>query len=80
MGLLTVGSAAKPSPKLLAGEEGSKQLVAVKQEGERGLSAYFEQEKATAVLGESGLPPMPPTVGVVKEKKYEEAPTSYGEV
>lgn len=79
VGLLTLGSAANPSPKLLAGEEGSKQLVAVKQEGEKGLAAYFEQEKATAVLGEGGLPPMPVTVGTQKEVKYQEGPTSYGD-
>lgn len=59
VGLLTVGSAANPSPKLLAGEEGQKQLVLVKEEGSKGLSHYFETEKATSVLGEGGLPPMP---------------------
>ncbi|KAJ9606563.1 hypothetical protein H2200_008571 [Cladophialophora chaetospira] len=79
VGLLTLGSAANPSPKLLAGEEGGKQLVAVKQEGEKGLSAYFEQEKAAAVLGENGLPPMPVNFGQKKDVKYEPAPTSYGE-
>jgi len=59
VGLLTVGSAAAPSPKLLKGEEGTKQLVAVKDEGEKGLAAYFEKEKGAAVLGEGGMPPMP---------------------
>jgi hypothetical protein len=59
VGLLSMGSAAKPSPKLLAGEEGMKQLVAVKEEGSKGLSAYFDGQKGTAVLGEGGLPPMP---------------------
>jgi hypothetical protein len=59
VGLLTMGSAANPSPKLLAGEEGQKQLVAVKEEGQKGLSAYFERQKGTAVLGQNGLPPMP---------------------
>lgn len=59
VGLLTVGNAANPSPKLLAGEEGSKQLVAVKQDGEKGLATFFEKEKAAAVLGEGGVPPMP---------------------
>jgi hypothetical protein len=33
--------------------------VAVKQDGEKGLAAYFESEKAAAVLGENGLPPKP---------------------
>lgn len=59
VGLLTVGSAASPSPKLLAGEEGTKQLVAAKEEGEKGLATYFEKEKATTVLGQDGLPPTP---------------------
>jgi len=59
VGLLTVGSAANPSPKLLTGEEGTKQLVAVKDEGEKGLATYFEKEKATAVLSADGMPPFP---------------------
>lgn len=59
VGLLTVGSAAAPSPKLLTGEEGTKQLVAVKDEGEKGLAMYFEKEKGAAVLGEGGMPPVP---------------------
>ena len=61
VGLLSVGSAANPSQKLLAGTEGSKQLVAVKQEGEeKGLASFFEQHKAVgAVLGEGGMPPFP---------------------
>lgn len=59
VGLLTVGSAASPSPKLLTGEEGTKQLVTVKTEGEKGLAVYFEKENGAAVLGEGGLPPNP---------------------
>ncbi len=56
-----MGSAANPSQKLLAGIEGSKQLVAVKQEGEeKGLAAFFEEQKAVgSVLGEDGMPPFP---------------------
>lgn len=77
VGLLTIGSAANPSPKLLAGEEGQKQLVAVKQDGEKGLAAYFESEKATAVLGEDGQPPMPPSFGQKSKVKYELGPKSY---
>jgi len=79
VGLLTMGSAANPSPKLLAGEEGTKQLVAVKQEGQKGLAAYFESEKGAAVLNEDGLPPMPPPFGQKDLVKYEIGPTSYGE-
>ncbi|KAK5096830.1 hypothetical protein LTS08_007320 [Lithohypha guttulata] len=63
VGLLAMGSADKPSPKLMAGEEGTKQLVAVQQEGEQGLAVYFEKEKAAAILGEGGMPPMPPAAG-----------------
>lgn len=59
VGLLTVGSAASPSPKLLTGDEGTKQLVLVKEEGEKGLATYFEKEKGAAVLGAGGLPPNP---------------------
>lgn len=59
VGLLTVGSAANPSPKLLTGEEGTKQLVTVKEEGQKGLATFFEKEKGTTVLGEGGLPPTP---------------------
>lgn len=63
VGLLTMGSAAAPSAKLLAGEEGTKQLVAVRQEGEQGLAVFFQKEKGTTVLGEGGMPPVVPTVG-----------------
>lgn len=68
--LLSVGSAAAPSPKLLAGEEGSKQLVLAKQEGEKGLAAYFEKEKGAAVLGEGGMPPMPVSFKAPKVVDY----------
>jgi hypothetical protein len=61
VGLLTVGSAANPSPKLLAGEEGQKQLVTVQEAGKKGLSAYFDGQKGAAVLGQGGLPPLPPS-------------------
>lgn len=82
VGLLSIGSAAEPSPKLLAGEEGSKQLVAVKEQGQKGLAAYFESERnAAAVLGQDGLPPLPVAVRSksVKAEKYELGHTSYGE-
>lgn len=59
VGLLTVGSAADPSPKLLTGEEGTKQIVAVKEEGQKGLATFFEKEKGATVLGEGGIPPNP---------------------
>ena len=63
VGLLQLGSRANPRADVpLIGEEGSKQLVAVKEEGEKGLAAYFSKDgKAvgTAVLGADGLPPTP---------------------
>lgn len=75
--LLSIGSEA--NPKLLPGEEGSKQLVAVKDEGAKGLSAYFQKEKAIgSVLGPDGLPPMPVPFGHDQQpRKYELAEPSY---
>lgn len=74
VGLLSVGSAANPSQKLLTGDAGSKQLVAVKQEGEeKGLAAFFEQQKAVgSVLGKDGMPPFPVPRGRAQYgKQYE---------
>jgi len=78
--LLSVGSKASPKDEVLQlGEAGKKQLVAVKEEGEKeGLALFFEKDKAAglSVLGEGGLPPMPPTaVGakpytLMKEQSY----------
>ena len=72
--LLSVGSAAKPKEdKLQIGEAGKKQLVALKEEGEKGLSAFFEKEKSMAqgVLGPNGMPPLPARYGVTaKAPKY----------
>lgn len=62
VGLLTVGSSATPKDDVLKiGDAGKTQLVEVKQEGERGLSTYFEKNKniAKSVLGPDGLPPLP---------------------
>jgi hypothetical protein len=64
VGLLTVGSAAAPKEDVLKiGEAGKTQLVEVKQEGEKGLSAYFQQNKGVFknVLGPNGMPPLPTT-------------------
>jgi hypothetical protein len=64
--LLSVGSAAKPKEdRLQIGEAGKKQLVALKEEGEKGLSAFFEKEKSMAqgVLGPNGMPPLPARYG-----------------
>ena len=65
VGLLSVGSAADPSQKVLVGEEGSKQLVTLRQEGEeKGLASYFAQQQSTgSVLNKDGMPPLPPSLG-----------------
>jgi hypothetical protein len=55
-----VGSAAQGKVELI-GDAGQKQLVAVKEEGEKGLASFFEKERGVAkdVLGPGGMPPMP---------------------
>lgn len=71
--LLSVGSAKTPKDDVLQiGDAGNKQLVALKEEGEKGLSAYFQKNKAAgvSVLGANGLPPMPPSRHAT-EKRYE---------
>jgi hypothetical protein len=67
--LLSVGSAAQPKDdKLQIGEAGKNQLVALKEEGEKGLSAFFEKEKSMAkgVLGPNGMPPLPARYGTTQ--------------
>lgn len=62
VGLLSVGSAAAPKEDVLKiGDAGKTQLVEVKEEGEKGLSAYFEKNQGVlaGVLGKDGLPPTP---------------------
>ena len=62
VGLLSVGSAANPKEDVLQiGDAGNKQLVEVKEEGERGLSAFFEKDKNAfkGVLAPNGMPPLP---------------------
>lgn len=67
VGLLSVGSKAEPIKNVLqVGEAGQKQLVAVKEEGDKsGLPALFSKEKSAVdgVLGPDGLPPMPVRLG-----------------
>ncbi|KAL7274638.1 hypothetical protein RUND412_002443 [Rhizina undulata] len=60
VGLLEVGS--KVAPRIAAGEEGARQLVLAKEQGEKGLAAVFEKggkNSILEVLGENGLPPLP---------------------
>jgi hypothetical protein len=57
--LLVVGSKATPKKELI-GEEGAKSLVAVGEQGEKGVAAYFRESKdVKSVLGPGGLPPLP---------------------
>ncbi|KAG9229248.1 hypothetical protein BJ875DRAFT_205117 [Amylocarpus encephaloides] len=59
--LLSVGSASAPKKELI-GEAGTKELATVKEEGQTGLSAYFEKggrSEVLAALGKGGLPPLP---------------------
>lgn len=56
-----MGSEAAPKKELI-GEAGTQALVAVKKEGEMGISEYFKKggRGATlAALGKDGLPPLP---------------------
>ncbi|KAF2223306.1 hypothetical protein BDZ85DRAFT_235323 [Elsinoe ampelina] len=72
--LLTVGSAKSPKDDVLQiGEAGSKQLVAVKEEGEKGLAAFFQknQKAGISVLGPNGLPPLPASLAPTGSKRYE---------
>ncbi|KAF2864072.1 21 kDa subunit of NADH dehydrogenase [Piedraia hortae CBS 480.64] len=69
--LLTVGSAAAPKEDVLQiGEAGQKQLVALKDEGQKGLSQFFQKEKGAVkgVLAANGMPPLPPPVS---SKQYD---------
>ena len=75
VGLLSVGSQADPKEGALpAGEAGSKQLISVKEEGEKGLAAFFEKQKGTQtnILGSDGLPPMPTDLGNTPRGKHYE--------
>lgn len=86
VGLLTVGSEKAPKDDVLQiGDAGSKQLVQVKDEGEKGLAAFFKKDNKNmvGVLGPGGMPPMPKGLGqnmktdgghryeILKEQSYE---------
>jgi len=83
VGLLSLGSKTHPREDILKiGEEGKKQIVAVREKDKEGggLGMYLMQESgregngiAKRVLGENGLPPMPPSrwEDSTKEKRYE---------
>jgi hypothetical protein len=85
VGLLTVGTKAAPKEDALpVGDAGHKQLAVVKEEGEKGLSAFFQKDNSAfkSVLGENGLPPLPvalhtPSKPTVKRYTLEEEQT-YG--
>lgn len=64
--LLTVGSKASPKEDVLQiGDAGAKQLISVKEEGEKGLAQFFQKEQslASGVLGPDGMPPSPVAFG-----------------
>lgn len=80
--LLSVGSKAAPKDEVLQiGDAGKKQLVAVQEEGANGGIAVFlakETGVGKSVLGEGGLPPMPPsTVGAKSYTLIEDNEQSY---
>ena len=63
VGLLAVGSKANPKDDVLQlGDAGAKQLIEVRQEGEKGLAHIFAKDKSSisSVLGNGGMPPFPP--------------------
>lgn len=75
VGLLSVGSQADPKEGAPpAGEAGARQMVSVREEGERGLAAFFEKEKdvQSRILGPSGLPPMPTNLNQTPQGKHYE--------
>jgi len=62
VGLLSVGSKSTPKEGTLQiGDAGTKQLVEIKEEGEKGLASFFERDKGNMVgiFGKDGLPPFP---------------------
>ncbi|KAL9084202.1 MAG: hypothetical protein Q9165_008188 [Trypethelium subeluteriae] len=77
VGLLTVGSKASPRDEVLkVGDAGQKQLVEVKEEGQRGLSNFFEKDRGknsiANILGPGGLPPLPSGLSPIEGgKRYE---------
>ena len=71
VGLLSVGSAAAPKEDVLQiGDAGQKQLVEVQEEGEKGLSTFFEKDKnaLAGVLAPDGLPPRPASLHPSKKQ------------
>ena len=86
VGLLTVGTKALPKDeKLPVGEAGIKALTLVKEEGEKGLSAYFQKDSSSlkSFLGPDGLPPNPVAMHLpnqTQSKRYSLEPEqTYGE-
>jgi len=75
VGLLSVGSQESPKDEVLQiGDAGAKQLVAIQEEGQKGLSMFFEKDKKNmlGVLGPNGLPPMPYNLSLdAKRGRYE---------
>nr|POE52190.1 nadh-ubiquinone oxidoreductase 21.3 kda subunit [Quercus suber] len=82
--LLTVGSVANPKEDVLQiGDAGEKQLVQIKEEGDKGLSVFLEKEKDSfkGLLADGGMPPRPPPAHR-QGKRYnmiEESQQTYGD-
>lgn len=74
VGLLTLGSAA--APRIAKGDEGVKQLVAVKSENGM-LSKVLEQVGVKEILQENGLPPLPGKRVVFNADIPQSYPSSY---
>lgn len=83
--LLSVGSAAAPKEDVLQiGEAGNKQLAEVKDEGQKGLSAFFQKDSKAGkgVLDADGMPPFPaskhPTHQTKQYELLDQAQQAYG--
>lgn len=79
IGLLTVGSKAAPKEEVLRiGEEGTKQLAEVKQDGEeRGLAVFFEENKGSLATAFNGLPPKPVNLSSTRYSLLDEEEQAY---
>ncbi|KAI9643108.1 hypothetical protein NHQ30_008843 [Ciborinia camelliae] len=72
VGLLRLGSEDSPNAnRLLVGEQGVRDLVAVKEQGKEGLAVFFREgveggKSALELLGKGGLPPTPSGVSLTE--------------
>ncbi|KAI5296556.1 hypothetical protein KEM52_000251 [Ascosphaera acerosa] len=76
-GLLTVGSKTAPRDDVLKiGEAGEKQIAEVTTQAEQaGLAVLFQKDKdvvAKSVLGDNGLPPLPPNLNPASRYRFDD--------